>query len=500
MTTTSSDTFEAQLSVHANRLLKTHETLLRDTVRNRAFYDALSRNVTESSVVLDIGSGSGVWAISAAKLGARRVVALERDELMVGVIKQLAIEHNVAERVEVIWGSSYDVSLEKEFDVVVTETIGYLGYDENIVAIMCDVRRRFLKSGGALIPETVSLYAAAGRLRTRLESVPAGLPFDFEVLRRLNLHAPFVLRTPSDVELLTQPACLIDTDLREAADEPSLQNVTAAWSIKDLGEIDCFAVWVESRLTEGVRLSTLETASWRPMIYRIEPLGPNYTHLEFSFTMKPGNSCVSVTATNESDSVSRRYAPDLAATEMILSARAGGNVIGLNGRTFPRPAQPSQPPVCIRQASDDDRDFLFQVYCESRKSEVAQFGWSTSQAEEFLQMQFGIRERSYQMQFAADAEQSVILYDSEPAGSMIVARTGKSIIVVDIAVAQNYRNKGIASYLIKQLQKEASAAGGTVSLHVDKANQHALRLYRNLGFAVVDETALQYEMKWTQQD
>jgi protein arginine N-methyltransferase 1 len=120
--------------------------------------DHWQKNVTRIPNVLDIGSGTGIWAIARCKARRRKeVVAIDMDELLVGVIRLLAAEHGSPTGVEAIWGNSFDIGLAREFDIVISETIGYLGYDENIVEIMADARRRFLKPGGKLIPETVSL-------------------------------------------------------------------------------------------------------------------------------------------------------------------------------------------------------------------------------------------------------------------------------------------------------------------------------------------------------
>src|SRR5262249_31393568 len=66
-------------SHQAYELLKSHESMLADVRRNRAFHRALKSCVRSDTCVLDIGSGTGLWAIAAAKLGARRVVAIERN-------------------------------------------------------------------------------------------------------------------------------------------------------------------------------------------------------------------------------------------------------------------------------------------------------------------------------------------------------------------------------------------------------------------------------------
>src|ERR1044071_4943108 len=136
---------EAKLYAHAAQVLDVHHLLLSDEIRNQKFFEALKSSVTSDSVVLDIGSGSGVWAITAAMLGARRAVAIERDEILPGLIKRLAHDNGVADRVEVVSGDSRQVQLNREFDVVVSETIGNVIFEEQIVPIMADARERFLK-------------------------------------------------------------------------------------------------------------------------------------------------------------------------------------------------------------------------------------------------------------------------------------------------------------------------------------------------------------------
>src|SRR5882762_10779503 len=117
---------EARLYNHTDLLLKGHETLLSDANRNRPLYRALRKTVRKDSHVLDIGSGTGIWAVAAAMLGARKVVAVEEEPLLAGVIKDLASENGVADRVEVVQGDSRRLDLAREFDLVISETVGHL--------------------------------------------------------------------------------------------------------------------------------------------------------------------------------------------------------------------------------------------------------------------------------------------------------------------------------------------------------------------------------------
>ncbi len=159
-------------------------------IENRSLYRALKQTVTKDSCVLDIGSGTGIWAVAAAMMGAKRVVAIEEEPLLIGLIKALARENGVAERVEVIEGDSRRVQLGKEFDIVISETVGHLVFDESIVSIMVDARERFLRPGGLLIPESVALVAAAAHLKSRHKRLPAGIPLAHDHFESLALNIP----------------------------------------------------------------------------------------------------------------------------------------------------------------------------------------------------------------------------------------------------------------------------------------------------------------------
>ena len=60
--------------------------------------------------VLDIGTGTGILAISAAKLGAQKVVAVDHNELAVETARRNVVLNEVEDRVKVKWGEAEDFS------------------------------------------------------------------------------------------------------------------------------------------------------------------------------------------------------------------------------------------------------------------------------------------------------------------------------------------------------------------------------------------------------
>ena len=251
---------------HVQNVLGFHRRLLGDAVRNRAFQRALRVQVRPGSRVLDIGAGSGVWSVASALLGAREVVAVEKEPLLVGVIERLARENGVGDRVRVVLGDSRRLDLGPRFDLVVSETVGNEAFDEGIVPILRDAFQRFLRPGGRMVPETLSLMAAPARRPSR---GPAGVTH--ASLDALAVHVPNGL-SARELSFLADGKPLATVELGHV-ERVELRGLSAQWRLGTrASRLDGFAVWVAMRLAPAVHLSTLWHTHWHPAWYGIEPL------------------------------------------------------------------------------------------------------------------------------------------------------------------------------------------------------------------------------------
>lgn len=302
--------------LHTYHIFRAHQPLLDDGVRNRAFCAALKKRITPDSAVVDIGSGTGIWAIAAAMTGARKVVAIEKDPLLTAVIHNLAKENRVHDRIEIIRGDSREVKLEREFDVLISETIGNTGFDEQIVPILIDARKRFLKRGGVLIPSSISLVAAAAHLKTRTKRGPAGVPMTCDYFDSLNLNISVMVNDKSRLRLISEPRELIRVDLATAKKPPELGSLTASWKLKDVTGVNCFAVWAEATLTEGVELSTRETTSWSPIAYKIRPFEKLRGKVEFKLALSDKSTYWAASLSNNRTREMQSYSPVLASASL----------------------------------------------------------------------------------------------------------------------------------------------------------------------------------------
>src|SRR3989442_247493 len=110
--------------------------MIHDRVRTNAYAEALRTSVNPNSVVLDIGTGSGMLALLACKAGARRVYAIEvSDAIQVG--RELAAANGFAERIEFIQNLSTRLTLPESADVIVSDLRGVLPlHEQSLVSII----------------------------------------------------------------------------------------------------------------------------------------------------------------------------------------------------------------------------------------------------------------------------------------------------------------------------------------------------------------------------
>jgi 2-polyprenyl-3-methyl-5-hydroxy-6-metoxy-1,4-benzoquinol methylase len=97
---------DEHFAAHIPGVLNYHALMLADEVRNKLLYKAIRQSVNSETSFLDVGAGTGVWAILAAKLGAKRVVAIEIEECLIPLIYKHAQENGVADRIEIIHANS----------------------------------------------------------------------------------------------------------------------------------------------------------------------------------------------------------------------------------------------------------------------------------------------------------------------------------------------------------------------------------------------------------
>lgn len=139
--------------------IRSHEWMLKDSVRCEAFRKAIVESVTPGCAVLDVGAGSGILSLFAAQAGAGIVYAVERTGIA-RLAQRIVAENGLGDRISVLQEDLEAIDLPEKVDIIVSEWLGGYGLDENLLPIIALARDRWLKAGGGMIPQSVTSYIA----------------------------------------------------------------------------------------------------------------------------------------------------------------------------------------------------------------------------------------------------------------------------------------------------------------------------------------------------
>src|SRR5690349_13629207 len=142
--------------------------MLADAPRMDAYGAALRHVIRPDSVVMDLGCGPGVFALLACKLGARRVYAVEPDNV-IGLAREAAVANGFADRIEFFEKLSTEITVPEPADIIVSDLRGVLPWFQQNIPSIIDARKRLLARGGVLIPHRDILWAAIVEAREQYE-------------------------------------------------------------------------------------------------------------------------------------------------------------------------------------------------------------------------------------------------------------------------------------------------------------------------------------------
>lgn len=133
---------------------------LADSTRTNAFIKAIKNTVTSESVVVDLGTGSGVMAIAAAKAGAKCVYCVEFDPYIAEVAYKNIQANGLSNKIKVIVKDARKVSFSKEkFDIVISEMLTTGMVEECQVQAINNLHRRGnIKDKTVFIPAIQETY------------------------------------------------------------------------------------------------------------------------------------------------------------------------------------------------------------------------------------------------------------------------------------------------------------------------------------------------------
>lgn len=203
----------------SHRIPGWHWAMVNDGPRNAAYLQAIEANVRPGMTVLEIGAGSGLLAMMAARAGADRVFTVEGEPAVADVARRNIARNGLADRITVIEGVSHELpaaARPPRCDALIHEIMSTDLLSEALLPSVVHAREELLAPGALLLPERVR---AIGRLsanprprETMRTGVVAG--FDLSAINDLARSARSMGDGWSDATL-SGPETLLELDLRE---------------------------------------------------------------------------------------------------------------------------------------------------------------------------------------------------------------------------------------------------------------------------------------------
>lgn len=136
-----------------------HEEMLKDEVRTRSYMRAICDNphLFAGKTVMDVGCGTGILSIFAAKAGAAKVYAVECSKI-VDQARKIIDDNGFDNIIDVIEGKVEEIDLPSDVDIIISEWMGYFLFYESMLDTVLFARDKWLKKDGIMFPDRATLY------------------------------------------------------------------------------------------------------------------------------------------------------------------------------------------------------------------------------------------------------------------------------------------------------------------------------------------------------
>lgn len=278
-----------------------HYPMMNDTVRNGGYDQALGKALKSGKkTVLEIGTGSGLLSLMAARNGATQVTTCEAIPFIARQAKKIIQQNGYADRIRVIEGLSTNIKMGQDvserFDVLVTEIFddGLLG-EEAFKAIR-HAKEHLLKAGAQLIPSRVRVTAIGIESQEIFQNYRVGQAAGFD-LRAFNefgledyvgIHLDKMAYRP-----LCKPTPLFDFDFNNI---PGRESIPLEFVVTQPGELHAIAFWFELYLDEETIVSSApglpQLSSWKQAVHIVDDVSSHRAGDRICFTAHHDDSAI----------------------------------------------------------------------------------------------------------------------------------------------------------------------------------------------------------------
>jgi len=235
-----------------------HVPMMNDRFRNDAYCAALQNAVTPDTHVLEIGTGSGLLAMMAAKLGARQVTTCEAVAEIAETARAIVADNGFTPPITVIPKLSTKLAIGKDMDeradLLVSEILSSEFLGEGVLSSIEDAKRRLLKPGAQIIPARGSIQFALFSGTDIEKNIRVDEVYNFD-LSRFNEIIPrkqYISRNDLNIELLSDATCAFSFDFVETDRFPPGKRESIEVPVRKAGRCCGIIQWLRLEMDETV--------------------------------------------------------------------------------------------------------------------------------------------------------------------------------------------------------------------------------------------------------
>ncbi|XP_057691675.1 protein arginine N-methyltransferase 3 [Corythoichthys intestinalis] len=259
-----------------------HEEMLKDKVRTETYRDFMYRNpeVFRDKIVLDVGCGTCILSMFAARAGAKKVIAVDQSDIIYQAM-DIVRSNKLEDKITLLKGRIEDIKLPVEkVDIIISEWMGYFLLFESMLDSILVARDLFLHDGGSVYPDLCNLSLAAvgdkQRYQERIAFWDDVYGFNMSCMKKVVVPEAVVEVLNADT-LISEPTVIQTIDCNKVC--LSELEFSSNFCLKITNTTDCtaivgyFDVFFDKGCCNKVTFSTgpqVAKTHWKQTIFQLE--------------------------------------------------------------------------------------------------------------------------------------------------------------------------------------------------------------------------------------
>lgn len=260
-----------------------HMEMLKDYHRTTSYRDAMWRNayMFKGKVVLDVGCGTGILSMFAARAGARKVIGIDCSSVAVQA-RQIVQDNGFGDVITIIQGKVEELELDEKVDIIISEWMGYFLLYESMLNTVLYARDRWGTPDVKILPDHANMYACGitdpQYVDQKFEVWRNVSGLDYSYFKRLSYIEPLIDTVQQD-QIITDIVPFFSFDINKVMEEELSFTSTFTLEAQQADMIHAISVHFDTPFYAGHDPVVLNTSPlvppthWRQtVLYLFHPL------------------------------------------------------------------------------------------------------------------------------------------------------------------------------------------------------------------------------------